>query len=99
MCANTRGSLPDAPLVNLVGDGPLKLRLNVPSTYLRQLKSGTAFDVAVNETGKTYAAKVTAINARVDAVAQTVELEARIEGRPPELLAGMSGVARFPFVP
>jgi membrane fusion protein (multidrug efflux system) len=94
-----QGVAAGAPLVDLVGDGPLKLRLNVPSTYLRQLRTGTTFDVAVNETGKTYAAKVTAINARVDAVAQTVELEARIDGRPPELLAGMSGVARFPFVP
>ena len=88
-----------APLLDLVSDGPLKLRLNVPSIYLRQLKQGTAFEVTVNETGKTYPAKVTAINARVDAVAQTVELEARIEGKPAELLAGMSGIARFPFKP
>jgi RND family efflux transporter MFP subunit len=88
-----------APLVDLVSDGPLKLRLNVPSLYLRQLKVGTTFDVAVNETGKTYPAKVSAINARVDAVAQTVELEARIDGKHSELLAGMSGIARFPFTP
>jgi multidrug efflux pump subunit AcrA (membrane-fusion protein) len=88
-----------APLLDLVSDGPLKLRLNVPSNYLRQLKVGTSFDVAINETGKSYSAKVTAINARVDAVAQTVELEARIDGKPAELLAGMSGIARFPFSP
>lgn len=88
-----------APLVELVSDGPLKLRLNVPSVYLRQLKVGTPFEVAVNETGKTYPARVTAINARVDAVAQTIELEARIHGKPSELLAGMSGIARFPFNP
>jgi multidrug resistance efflux pump len=88
-----------APLVELVSDGPLKLRLNVPSLYLRQLKVGTPFEVAVNETGKTYPARVTAINARVDAVAQTIELEARIHGKPSELLAGMSGIARFPFNP
>lgn len=94
-----QGVAAGAPLVDLVGDGPLKLRLNVPSTYLRQLKTGAAFEVAVNETGRTYPARVTAINARVDAVAQTVELEARIDGRPAELLAGMSGVARFPFAP
>lgn len=88
-----------APLLDLVSDGPLKLRLNVPSNFLRQLKTGTRFEVTVNETGKTYPAKVTAINARVDAVAQTVELEARIDGTPGELLAGMSGIARFPFTP
>ena len=88
-----------APLLDLVSDGPLKLRLNVPSLYLKQLKVGTQFDVTVNETGKTYHARVSAINARVDAVAQTVELEARIDDKAPELLAGMSGIARFPFKP
>jgi len=88
-----------APLVDLVSEGPLKLRLNVPSIYLRHLKVGTAFEVTVNETGKRYPARVTAVNARVDAVAQTVELEARIDGKPVELLAGMSGIARFPFSP
>lgn len=84
------------PLIEMVSDGPLKLRLNVPSRWLHALKTGTAFEVAIDETRKTYPAKVTAINARVDAVAQTVELEARIDGQPAELLAGMSGVARFP---
>jgi RND family efflux transporter MFP subunit len=88
-----------APLVDLVSEGPLKLRLNVPSLYLRQLKVGTPFEVVINETGKPYPAKVTAINSRVDAVAQTVELEARIDGKPVELLAGMSGIARFAFKP
>ena len=88
-----------APLVDLVSDGPLKLRLNVPSLYLKQLKVGTPFDVTVNETGKTYQARVSAINARVDAVAQTVELEARIAGQARDLLAGMSGIARFAFKP
>lgn len=84
-----------APLLELISDGPLKLRLNVPSRWLRTLKNGTAFEVAIDETRVTYPATVTAINARVDAVAQTVELEARISGQHPELLAGMSGVAMF----
>lgn len=88
-----------APLVELVSDGPLKLRLNVPSRWLSQLQIGTPFEVRINETGSTYPAKVTAINARVDAVAQTVELEARMAGNQPELLAGMSGVAHFRLNP
>ena len=37
------------------------------------------------------------INARVDAVAQTIELEARIDGKPANLLAGMTGFARLPM--
>ena len=84
------------PLLEMVSDGPLKLRLHVPSRWLSTLRTQTAFEVSIDETRKTYPAKVTAINARVDAVAQTVELEAHIDGQPPELLAGMSGVARFP---
>jgi membrane fusion protein (multidrug efflux system) len=84
-----------APLLEMISDGPLKLRLNVSSKLLRELRVGTLFEVDIDETGKTYAAAVTAINARVDAVAQSIELEARIKGNPPELLAGMSGIARL----
>lgn len=84
-----------SPLVEMVSDGPLKVRLNAPSRLLRDLKIGAPFEVSIDETGKVYPAKVTAINARVDAVAQTVELEGRIDGKPAELLAGMTGIARF----
>lgn len=84
------------PLLEMVSSGPLKLRLNVPSRWLESVKTGTGFQVSIDETGQNYPAKVTAVNARVDAVAQTVELEASIDGQHPELLAGMSGVARFP---
>ncbi|SFM41726.1 efflux RND transporter periplasmic adaptor subunit [Variovorax sp. OV329] len=87
-----------APLFDIVSDSALKVRLNVPSAMLRQLKPGQAFKVSIIETGKTYPARVTAINARVDAVAQTVELEARLDEAYPELIAGMSGVARFPSI-
>ncbi len=88
-----------APLLEMISDGPLKLRLNIPSRWLRQVSVGTPFEVDINETGRTYPAKVTLINARVDAVAQTIELEARMDKAEPELLAGMSGIARFKVVP
>lgn len=83
------------PLVEMISDGPLKLRLNVSSKLLRGLRVGTLFEVDIDETGKTYTAAITAINARVDAVAQSIELEARIRGNSPELLAGMTGIARL----
>ncbi|MCO7565081.1 efflux RND transporter periplasmic adaptor subunit [Pseudomonas sp. S 311-6] len=85
-----------APLFDLVSDSALKVRLNVPSTLLPQLKADMPLEVQIHETGKRYPAKVSAINARVDAVAQTVELEARLDAAYPELIAGMSGIARFP---
>ncbi|WP_136476149.1 efflux RND transporter periplasmic adaptor subunit [Pseudomonas sp. DG56-2] len=84
------------PLFDLVSDGALKVRLNVPSSLLPQLKANQALEVSILETGKAYPAHVSAINARVDAVAQTVELEARLDAAHPDLIAGMSGTARFP---
>lgn len=84
-----------APLVDLVSDGPIKLRLNIPSRLLREVKVGSEFNVDVTETGKRYPARVSAINARVDAVAQSIEIEGRLQTRPPELLPGMSGIAQF----
>lgn len=87
------------PLVEMVSDGPLKVRLNAPSRLLRTLRVGAPFDVTIDETGKTYTANITAINARVDAVAQTVELEGSIKDASNELLAGMTGTARFKSAP
>ncbi|VVP66141.1 hypothetical protein PS918_00301 [Pseudomonas fluorescens] len=83
------------PLFDLVSDGALKVRLNVPSNLLKTLKKGMPLHVSIHETGKTYAAHVTVVNSRVDAVAQTVELEARLDEKFPDLMAGMSGTARF----
>ncbi|SAL77816.1 lipoprotein [Caballeronia arvi] len=83
------------PIVDLVGDGALKVRLNVPSAMLVKLRAGSRIDITIHETGKTYPAHVSAVNARVDAVAQTVELEAQLDGGPQDLVPGMSGVARI----
>jgi membrane fusion protein, multidrug efflux system len=87
------------PLFEVVSEGAPRLRLNVPSKWLKTIKIGTSFEVEIDETGKTYKAAISAINARVDAVAQTVEIEARVVGRFAELLPGMSGTARFGIAP
>lgn len=86
-----------APLIDLVSDGPPRLRLNLPSRQMASVKVGSPFKLDVIETGKQYEARVTAINARVDAVAQTIELEGRAEDPGHELLPGMSGIANFGF--
>jgi len=83
------------PLIDIVSDGPPKLRLNVPSKWLAWLKIGRVFTVTIDENYHTYQAEVTAINARVDAASQSVELEAAVKNPGPELLPGMSGTALF----
>lgn len=45
----------------------------------------------IDETGKTYPAKFIRIGARVDPVSQSVKVAAAIDGRFPDLMAGMSG--------
>ena len=84
---------PGQPLMELVNDGPLRLKLNAPSKLLGRLRSGSSFTIQIDETGGKYPATVTAINSRVDSVSQTVELEGRLTRGYRELLSGMSGVA------
>lgn len=86
---------PGQPLMELVNSGPLKLKLNAPSKLISQLKTGTKFNVLIDETGKQYVATVSAVNSRVDPVSQTVEIEAKMVKSYPELLSGMSGVTDF----
>lgn len=83
------------PLLELVAGGPLKIKLNAPSRWLQWVRVGTPFEVQIDETGKSYPAIVSAINGRVDAVSQSIELEAQVKGVFPDLLPGMSGNAKF----
>lgn len=87
---------PGQPMLDLVKSGPLRLRVNVPSRLLNQLKVDSKIEVKIDETGKTYQASVVAINSRVDSVSQTVEIEGLMSQDFPELLAGMSGTAIMP---
>ena len=84
---------PGLPMLDIVKSGPLRIRLNVPSRMIAQVKIGTLFNVSIDETGNSYQAKVLAVNSRVDPVSQTVELEAAVTKVQDDLLPGRSGVA------
>lgn len=49
----------------------------------------------IEETDKTYAAKITRLGGRVDPVSQTIKVFGEISGAAPELMAGMSGRANI----
>jgi membrane fusion protein (multidrug efflux system) len=83
-----------APVMDLVGSGPLKARMNVPSAWLAWLKNGSKLNATVDETGAQYPVQITRVSARADAVSQTVEVEAAFTGRTPHVLPGMSGQAQ-----
>lgn len=82
-----------APVVDLVGTGTPKARLNVPSNWISWLKPGAHLDATVDETGQHYQLTVTRLSGRVDAVSQTIEIEADFTGDTSRVLPGMSGRA------
>lgn len=85
-----------APLLEVLDDRELNMELHVPSTWVSWLVPGSGFKVSIDETRKTYNATITSLGARVDPVSQTLQVNAVIDGQHDELLAGMSGIARFP---
>lgn len=81
------------PLVEIISAGTPKLKLSANSRLFTRLKVGTDLRVTIDETGATYDAEVTLINARIDPVNQSFELEAKVKGNAKDLLPGMSGTA------
>lgn len=82
---------PGQAIMEIIDDSVLELEFLVPSKWLGWLKPGHRFTIGIDETGKSYPARLQRIGARVDPVSQSVKLVAAIDGRFPELLTGMSG--------
>ena len=87
------------PLLDMVNPGSLKAQLYVPAAWLGWIRPGTHFSVKTSQDGRTYRARVSKLNARVEGVSQSLELEARFEGSTQGLLPGMVGTAVFPDRP
>jgi membrane fusion protein (multidrug efflux system) len=86
---------PGTPLLGIVDADQPELQLIVPSRWVAWLKPGTRFSVQIDELGKSFAARVTRIGARIDPVSQSVSLTGSVEGAGALLLPGMSGWASF----
>lgn len=79
------------PILELLDDSVLEAEFILPSAWVGGLKPGHKLQVAVDETRKSYPARVTRIGAKVDAVSHSVKVVAEITGEHPDLMAGMSG--------
>jgi len=82
---------PGQALLDVLDDSELELDFVVPSKWLVWLKPGHVFQVAIDETAKSYPVKLTRVGARIDPVSQSVKVTGAIGGHFPELAAGMSG--------
>lgn len=89
---------PGQALLEIIDDSVLEVEFIMPSRWLALVQVGSAVQIVVDETGKSYPGKVVRIGARVDAVSQSVKVGATLIGRPPELIAGMSGRLILPSV-
>ncbi|HYD75678.1 efflux RND transporter periplasmic adaptor subunit [Ramlibacter sp.] len=84
------------PLLEIVNLASLRAQLFVPSSWVRWMKPGKAFTLVVDETGQSYTARVSKISGRIDGASQTVEVLARFDKLPANVLPGMIGKASFP---
>ncbi|GEO99621.1 efflux RND transporter periplasmic adaptor subunit [Methylobacterium haplocladii] len=84
------------PLLRIVDAASVEIDLIVPSAWLVWLKVATPLQVKVDETGRTYAAKVIRTAAAVDPVSQTIKITAGFApGDTSAVLPGMSLDATF----
>lgn len=86
---------PEQELMTILDDRDLEIEILVPSNWLTWLKVGTPFTFHVDETDGDYLAKVSELGARVDPVSQTMRVDGVFETAVHDVLAGMSGTARF----
>lgn len=90
------------PLLEIISAGVPRLRVSASSRLFPQIRVGSLLKVTIDETGRTYDAAVSSINARIDPVNQSFEMEARLQGAAQGVLPGMSGtavLAASPMVP
>lgn len=79
------------PLLDILDQRALELEFIAPSVWSAWLTKNYRFTVKVDETGRSYPAKVTRVGARIDPISQTLKIAAVIDGDYPELVPGMSG--------
>ena len=86
----------DKEILSILNDNDLEIELIVPSNWLNWLTVGESFSFQIDETGKTFDAKVNKMGAVVDPVSQTIKLIGKFNNKQLDgVLSGMSGTAQF----
>ena len=82
-------------VLSVLNDKTFEIELILPSTSLRWVTKNSVFKFFIDETQELYLAEVVEIGARVDPVSQTIRVFGQFKEQPKQVLAGMSGSARF----
>ena len=86
------------PLMEILDEQNLEVVFLIPSWQRQRLSVGERFKVRIDETQRSYPAKISAFGAMIDSVSQSVKVFGTMIGQFPGLLPGMSGVAQFTSV-
>ncbi len=78
-------------MLDILDDSALEVEFIAPSRWLAWIRPGQDFRVRIEETGRTYPARVTIVGAKVDAVSHSIKITGEIEASQNDLVAGMSG--------
>lgn len=79
------------PVLEILDNTALELEFIAPSRWTPWLVEGYLFGIKIDETGKSYPARITRVGARIDSISQTVKIAAIIDGEYNDLSPGMSG--------
>ncbi len=79
------------PVLEILDNTALELEFIAPSKWTPWLVQGYLFSIKIDETGKSYPAKITRVGARIDSISQTVKVAAIVDGEYTDLSPGMSG--------
>lgn len=86
---------PGTPLIRILSDKDIEVRVSVPSSWVSNLTPGTKFQFQLDEIDRPFEAEIVAIGARIENISQSIELRGRITGDTSDVLVGMSGNAIF----
>ena len=87
--------VPNKPFLVIAAHRNVEVEIIVPSRMLPTLVAGHAFEFAIDETRRTYAARIDRVAGVVDAMSQMVKIYARLGSHDDTVLPGMSGTASF----
>lgn len=75
-------------VLDILDSGALELEFIAPSKWITWLLPEYEFKIKVDETGKSYPAKVTRVGAKIDSISQTIKVAAVIDGEFADLTRG-----------
>lgn len=85
----------NARMMQILDLTAMEVDMILPSDWLKWLKPGTKFEIAIDELGEAAPAEVVRVAAAVDPVSQTIKVVGRISGNTAKIQSGMSGSLTF----